>query len=114
MLITENIIIIHRYAFSESSLILKALSPTNGLISIIAKDARRPKNTLSSYIEPLNLCECVYIHKDSRQIQTLKEASLISSFPNMRSNLEYHGMGMVISEIILKTSLGECDANHIF
>lgn len=114
MLIKENIIILHRYPFSESSWILKAYGQENGLVTIMAKGAKRSKSSISGTLEPLSLCQAIYIYKENRQIQTLKEAFLISHHDNLRADLEKQAMASVISEIILKIGLSDSYSNEIY
>ena len=51
-----------------------------GKITIIAKGAKSIKNPLGALLEPLNYIDCVYYYKSNRNIQTLKEASLINKY----------------------------------
>jgi DNA repair protein RecO (recombination protein O) len=102
MLITEPVLILHRFPFSETSLIIKAIGKKSGPISIMAKGALRPKNSLAHTLEPLNLCEFTYIYKQTRELQTLKEAQIINNYQLIRKNLEKQAYAHVIAEILLR------------
>lgn len=72
-------IIFHIYPYSESSLIIHCLTDLFGLISIIAKGARRPKSSFAGRLDFLYLCEFELIHSQRSELHTLKEVILLDA-----------------------------------
>ena len=76
---TEAIVLNH-HKYGNSSVICNLFTSKYGKINIIAKGARRLKNTHSAVLQPCNNIDLVFFSKKTRKVQTLKEASIITSF----------------------------------
>lgn len=108
MLQKTRALILHRYEFSESSLVIKALTP-QGPVSLLAKGARRPKSPLRGQLEPLYETEVVYNNKESRDLHPLNQVSLLEPFRLLHERLEHNATGGFLSEIILRAYPGGMD-----
>ena len=86
--------------FSESSRIITLLTPDRGRLACIGKGVRRKQSSLSGVLDAFNRIEILYYWKEGRQVHTLAEASLIDSFPDVKSDLErvsYAGFPMELA-----------------
>jgi len=108
MLQKTRAIILHRYEFSESSFVLKTLTP-QGPVSLLAKGARRPKSPFRGLLEPLFEVEVVYTDKESRDLHPLQQVSLLESFRLVHERLEHNATAGLLSEIILRAYPGGMD-----
>lgn len=74
--------------YGETSRIVTFMTPDRGLLTCIAKGVRRRNSVLAPVLGTMNRVELVYYWKDGRAIQTLADASLLSGYPGIRSDLE--------------------------
>ena len=110
---TEAIVLNH-HKYGNSSVICNLFTSKYGKINIIAKGARRLKNTHSAVLQPCNNIDLVFFSKKTRKVQTLKEASIITSFISI--NKDYNKMlySLTIMDIINKISFHDNPCNIIF
>jgi len=100
-----QIIVLHRYAYGDSSWIVKALSPDVGLLSLLVKGAKSKNSQFKAGIDPLAHSEIEIRynrHKGNSSLIIPKEASLQNYFPKMRSNLQSLASAQLMAEILLK------------
>ncbi len=93
-------IVIGKIEYQESSKILKVYTKEYGNISIIGKGARRQGSILSAPLEVFNYISFVIYYKFEREIQTVKEASIIEHFENIKSSPELYKTGTAMLHII--------------
>ena len=107
-------IVLNHHKYGNSSLICNLFTSDYGKVNIIAKGARRLKNPNSAILQPCNYIDLVYLSKSTRQIQILKEASIITSFSTF--NTEYNKMiySLTIMDIINKISFHDNPCDIIF
>lgn len=105
MLIATNAIVLKRISYSDTSLICRLLTKEKGKITILAKGAKGPKKTNSAILEPINHIHVQYYHKNSREIQLLKEAEFIQHYSIMRKNLNRIILALTVVEMIDKCTL---------
>ena len=104
MLVSTEGIVLRRTLYGDTSIITSILTQEKGKISIIAKGARRPKNPIASLLEPPNILNLQFYHKETRNIQILKEASFSQRLSGIRNQLEKIHYALSIVEIVEKTS----------
>ena len=76
-----------------------------GKVTILAKGAWRPKNTAGALLEPMNHIHLQYYHKNSREIQVLKDGGFTQQFSNLRKELSKVIVGLTIVEMMDKSTL---------
>ena len=99
------IIVLHRYAYGDSSCIVKALSPDVGLLSLLVKGAKSKTSKFKACIDPLAYSEIEIRYNKYKGNSFLiipKEASLQNYFPKMRANLQSLAVAQLMAEILLK------------
>jgi len=95
-------LVLHRYPFSESSFIVKALTPESGVLSLLVKGARRKGSPFHIALDPLALTEIVYQPSPRRELQLPREASLLRYHDSLRKDLEKLAMAQVMTETLLR------------
>lgn len=86
--------------YQESSKILTIFTRELGALGVIVKGARRAKNKYGASLEPLAHINAVIYIKESRELQLLTDADLISSFPKMQQDFEKLFISLSIIELV--------------
>jgi DNA repair protein RecO (recombination protein O) len=87
--------------FSETSRILTLFTRDLGLVSALAKGARRLKSPFGAGLDLLSVCDIVVLHKASDALDLLTEAGLAERFAPLRSDLPALYAGYYIAELLL-------------
>ena len=114
MILSSKAIVLNKRNFGDTSLICSLYTGEQGKISIIAKGARSKKNPHSAILQPLNYIDLVYYYKNKRNIQTLKEASLIKNHTNLHSSYENFLYALTIVDILNSINLENNPCDIIF
>ena len=101
-LIKTPVIVLHRYAYSESSYVVKALSPDAGVVSFMVKGARRKDSPYRVALDPLALAEVVYRPSTRSELHLPREAVLLRYHHHLRADLERLAMGHAMAETLLR------------
>ncbi|MBO4436643.1 MAG: DNA repair protein RecO [Fibrobacter sp.] len=101
-MIKSRAIVLHRYAYSDSSWIVKALTEECGIVSFIVKGGKRKESPFKGALDPLALCEIVYRENPNTELQFLKEASVINWHAHLREDLLSLAKAQVMAEIVLR------------
>jgi DNA repair protein RecO (recombination protein O) len=102
VLIATNGIVLKRIPFSDTSLICRLFTKEKGKVTILAKGAQAPKKSINAFLEPINHIHIQYYHKNSRDIQLLKEAGFIKHYSTLRKNLDRIILAFTVVEMIDK------------
>lgn len=95
-------LILKKTPFSETSLILKVFTRESGLITLIAKGAKRTKSKYHGLLDFFTLNQFVYPEKSKSDILTLMEVSLIHDFSRLKTNPTRQALGNVFMELYTK------------
>ncbi len=68
----DEAIILHRYPYSETSLILQVFTRQQGRVSLLAKGVKRPHSLLAAVLHPFQHCLIEYSGKN--ELKTLRQA----------------------------------------
>lgn len=101
-MIKTRAIVLHRFPYSDSSWIVKALAEETGTVSFIVKGGKRKDSPFRGALDPLALCEIVYRENPNTELQFLKEASVINWHPHLREDLLALAKAQVMAEIVLR------------
>jgi DNA repair protein RecO (recombination protein O) len=102
--------LLRKIAFSESSFILKAFTREHGLVSLMAKGAKRPTSRWRGLLEPILHLQLLFPEFSRSELRYLGEVSLLRDFSNLRENPIKQALAHVFSEVLLKYSPSESDA----
>ncbi len=100
--ITDNVIVLKRSEWSESSYIVRCVSREYGLVSFVAKGARRPKSTLFGLLEPGSVVKAHWYTGKSSDLMTLTEVFESKAMPFTHKSLEHSAILTVLLETMLK------------
>lgn len=101
-MIKSRAIILHRFPYSDSSWIVKALTEECGIVSFIVKGGKSKDSPFKGALDPLASCEVVFRENPHAELLFVKEASILNWHKNLRENLLYLAEAQVIAEIILR------------
>ena len=104
MLISANAIVLKTIPYGDSSIISRLFTEDQGKITVMAKGAWRPKKTTGPLLEPMNHIHLQYYHKNSRDIQIVKDVELIHQFSILRSKLDRIILGQTVVEALDKST----------
>ena len=98
----EELILLHRWPYGETSWVLRALGRESGVVSLVAKGARRPKSRVSGALEPCSLSEVVWSAREGAELGTLVGATLLQGWPSVRADLLRSATAMALCEFPLR------------
>src|SRR5690625_7432963 len=98
MIVKTEAIVLRKVDFSESSIIATLFTRKKGVISVIAKGAKKPRSKFAAALVPGQLLEVVFYNKESRDVQTLSEVSYLHNLNGLRIDI----MNMAIVHITLE------------
>ncbi len=100
MIIKTEAIVLRAIEFKESSLIFSLFTRKEGIVSVIAKGARKPKSKFSAYLVPGQVLEVVFYHKPTRNIQTLSDTSYLLKLDRLRTDIEKMALTTTTMELV--------------
>ena len=101
-MIKSRAIVLHRFPYSDSSFIVKALTEECGVVSFIIKGGKRKESPFKGALDPLALSEVVFRENPNTELQFIKEATLIEWRKNLREDLLALAKAQVMAEIVLR------------
>jgi len=103
-LVTTPATILKTYEYSETSKILRLLTRDQGLCSVIAKGARRPKSRYGGLLEPFTDGIATYYSKEGRELHTLSDFELLRERQSLGRELLRFAGGGLLTEIVLRVA----------
>lgn len=97
-----ELLLLHRHPYSETSWVIKALGRESGLVSLLAKGARRQKSPMAGALEPLSLSEILWSQRPEAELGILEKAMLLEPWNGVRGDLLKNATAMTLSEIPLR------------
>ena len=101
-MVKTRAIVLHRFAYSDSSFIVKALTEECGVVSFIVKGGKRKESSFKGALDPLALSEVVFRQNPNTELQFIKEASIVDWHASLRQSLLYLAEAQVMAEIVLR------------
>lgn len=114
MILKNKAIVIKSFPYGDTSLISRLILNDGNKISLLIKGAKSIKSNKSALFQPLNLIDIDYYHKDSRDIQIYKEATLINGFKDIRKSFDCIKYSLCMIDIIDKTLAKHNNEDIIF
>jgi DNA repair protein RecO (recombination protein O) len=103
-LVTLDSIILQAFPYSETSKILRLLTPSHGVQSVLAKGARRPRSRYGGVLEPFTDGVASFYFRETRDLHNLAEFELVRPRQGLGGDLVRFGAASLIAEIVLRTS----------
>ena len=102
-------IILQSFGYSETSKILRLITRTHGVQSVIAKGALRPKSRFGGVLEPFTQGNASFFLRDTRELHTLSAFELQRSRQTLGSDLVRFGGASLLAELVLRVVSEESD-----
>lgn len=99
-IIKTEAVVIGKMNYSDSSIIATLFTESSGKVSAIIKGARSPKSKLSRVVDVLNRIEVIFYKKQTRELQIVSSADLISHYEKIKSDLESAKYSVATLELI--------------
>jgi DNA repair protein RecO (recombination protein O) len=109
----SDAIILQTFKYSDTSKILRLITRSAGLQSVIAKGALRPKSPFGGLLEPFAEGVATFRAKESRDLHTLTSFELTRSRQGLGSDLVRFGGASLVAELILRSGIEESDP-HLY
>ncbi|HSJ12946.1 MAG TPA: DNA repair protein RecO [Longimicrobiales bacterium] len=106
-LVSTDALILQTYAYGDTSRILRLLTRTHGLQSVIAKGASRPRSRFGGVLEPFVEGTATFTLKDQRELHTLTGFELARARQSLGMDLLRIGGASLIAELVLRTGSEE-------
>jgi DNA repair protein RecO (recombination protein O) len=103
-IIKTEAVVLSKINYGDSSIIASLYSKETGRMSVIIKGGRSPKSKIGMMIDPLNHLEIVFYKKESRDVQILSGAEIISHFHHLKEDLERLKYSYAVIELVKKLS----------
>ncbi|HUG39140.1 MAG TPA: DNA repair protein RecO [Longimicrobiales bacterium] len=102
-LVTTEATILQAFPYSETSKILRLLTPGHGVQSVIAKGARRPRSRYGGILEPFTDGVASFYHRPHRDLHNLSGFELVRPRQPLGRDLIRFGAASLLAEIVLRT-----------
>jgi DNA repair protein RecO (recombination protein O) len=103
-IIKTEAVVLSKINYGESSIIASLYSKDSGKMSVIIKGGRSPKSKIGMMVDPLNHLEIVFYKKESRDVQLLSGAEIISHFHHLKEDLERLKYSYAVIELVKNLS----------
>jgi DNA repair protein RecO (recombination protein O) len=110
-LVNSEAIILQTFKYSDTSKILRLITRSHGLQSVIAKGAIRPKGQFGGVLEPFVEGIARFNAKDGRDLHTLTGFDLVRSRQGLGASLVRFGGASLIAELMMRSGIEESDSN---
>lgn len=105
MLITTNAIVLSKLRYKDNDLIVKCYTQELGVVSFLLRGVLKSKkgNSKVAYFQLLSQLQIVFIHKNTRSLQSIKETKLNHIYSSLHSNVLKGSIVMFLSEVLSNT-----------
>ncbi len=101
-IIKTETIVLNKINYGDTSIIVSLYTKDFGKLSGIIKGGRSSKSKIGSAVNQLNHLEIVLYKKDSREVQLISNASIISHYPGIKEDFEKLQYALSILELLKK------------
>ena len=109
-IIKTEAVVLSKLNYGDTSSIVTLYTESDGKLSAIIKGGRGPKSKSGKIIDPLNHLQIIFYKKNSRDVQILSDANLISHFINIKEDLDSTRYSFAIIELVKNLTV-EHEAN---
>jgi DNA repair protein RecO (recombination protein O) len=106
-LISTRAVILQTFPYSDTSKILRFLSPDYGVRSVVAKGALRPKSRFGGLLEPFTEGYAQLFLKEGRDLHTLSGFDLVRGRQSIGRDLAAFTGASLIAELVLRSGTEE-------
>lgn len=109
-IIKTEAVVLSKLNYGDTSSIVTLYTESDGKLSAIIKGGRGPKSKSGKIIDPLNHLQIIFYKKNTRDVQILSDANLISHFVNIKEDLNATRFSFAIIELV-RNLTAEHEAN---
>lgn len=109
-IVKTEAIVLHKIKYGDTSIIVTLFTKDYGKMSAIVKGGRNPKSKLGLLVDTFNHLQIVFYKKESREVQLISSADIISHFPVLKSNFDSQRYSQAVLELI-KNLTAEHESN---
>lgn len=103
MILKSAAIVLNSHRFGDTSKIVSVFTRELGKLSLIAKGAMQHKSKFSGSLEPLNLINISYYHKQNKDLLLLSDSEISLNMHKLVNSLEHYSAGLMMIESISQT-----------
>lgn len=100
MITRTQAIVLRSIDYRDSSKIVTCFTQGSGKIALMARGAKKPGSSASGRLMPMQHVEIVFYDKPGREVQTLKEVSILSKWMNLGMDMEKMAVASNVMELI--------------
>lgn len=100
--IADTGFILRKFPYSESSLILKAYTREHGVVSFMAKGAKRQNSRLHGLLEPVVHLQFLFPAQSRGEMRILSDVALLRDHPGVREDIVKQALAQACGEVLLK------------
>ena len=105
--VSTRAVILQAFAYSDTSKILRLLTPDYGVRSVMAKGAMRPKSRYGGLLEPFTEGDAQLFLKEGRDLHTLNGFDLVRGRQAIGRNLAAFAGASLLAELVLRFATEE-------
>lgn len=106
----DHALVLRRYPYGESSLVVHVTTPRHGRVHLLAKGAFRPKSRLCGVLDLFDTLELVWRPSPRSEVAVLAEADIATRRRPLSADLERYRTGLSILELLdLASAPGRAD-----
>ncbi len=106
-LVTTPALVLHGFPYSETSKIVRLLTPDHGVQSAIAKGALNPKSRFGAALQPLCEGTAQLYMKAGRDLHTLADFDLITTRQELTRDVARFAAGAALAELVMRFAPAE-------
>lgn len=114
MILRTDAVVLRTMRYGETSRIVTLFTRDRGKMGVLARGARAAKSRFGSAVQPLACIEAVLSTKDTRTLQTLREASHLRRFPRLAADLDRLTAALRMVELVNALTQDEEAAPALF
>jgi DNA repair protein RecO (recombination protein O) len=101
-IIKTEAIVLNKINYGDTSMIASFYTKDYGRLSGILKGGRSSKSRIGAAVDPLNQLEIILYKKDTREIQLVSGASILSHFPGIKGDFDKLQYAFAVIELLKK------------
>ena len=101
-IIKTEAIVLNKLNYGDTSSIVSLFTKDNGRLSALIKGGRSPKSKIGLIVDPLNHLQIIIYNKDTRDLQILSGADIISHFPKLKEDFDKLKYSYAVIELLKK------------
>jgi DNA repair protein RecO (recombination protein O) len=106
-LVTTRALVLQSFPYSETSKVLRLYTLEQGLRSVMAKGALRPKSRYGGVLEPFTEGNATFYMKEGRDLHTLSGFDLVRSRQALGRSLVGFAGASLLAEVVMRTGTEE-------